>query len=1013
MGCCGTIRSYLRRMVLTIGIGLLPTAQALAQVETPVNLYFDTGGHVAFVKDMAFTPDGELLVSASDDKTIRVWDWRSGVTLRIIRGQIGPGNEGKIFALDISPDGRTVAAGGWFGAGSGETPPYGDIRLFDIRTGKMLSVLKGLDWPVYDLDFSPDGELLAAGGQEGLVQLWRRDEAADGGWSVLGILDADAWRVERLAFALNGERLAVATADNGLRLFDTDTGNEIEFPEADALRDIPLSALAVAPDGATFATGDAEGGVRVWSAADGGLLASLPQQDHLIGALAFSPDGARLVAGCGYRCEGDNGVSVWDLAAGDAPALVYQGHDNSVMASANGPEGSLVATAGGERHEIHIWNASTGEAVRTLSGAGSPVASVGISPDGGVVAWGNLNPCPELNACPDILGELQGEMLVPTPDRGFEDPKPYGASGTDFRRAVTEDGEWTLRYAAGGPDDLPNAVLEILRNGEVLHRIVNDATNGYLHGAYTLLSDGVGVVTGGSDGTMLLYDRESGRLTGEFRGHAGEILSMAEAPEAGLLVTGSADQTLRLWSLETRQLIVSMVFTDGNWIVWTPQGYFHSSPNGDEILGWHVNQGQDVEARYLQARQLRQHLSSPEIVRRAIIGRNPASAAQELRGTDSQLDQLLQRRPPEFDIRVIETDPPAPEGFVTVEIVGAAQAGADVSTFSILSNERRIDDFAARAVDGPDGGRVVIEVPVQEGENRILVSGVNEFGYITERGATALAPRRVQEKPKGKLYLVAVGVNDYPHLPSDCAGRSCDLAFPVADAGEFVRTVVERTAPLHAEMEVLLLANRDALEENAERSSAISRIVGDDRILEPEARTIRDEIVDFLDLPGPDDTTVIFIAGHGINVDEDYYVIPSDGRKQDGDRWRRSSLVPWSEIHEAIERAKGRRILLLDTCHAANAFNPKLEKEAADARIVVLAATAANNTAAELSQLGHGAFTWSVLEGLRGKANTGGDGVRILGLSDYVDREVRRLTDNRQEPFYHLPRTENFLVAAP
>src|SRR5690606_24095283 len=126
-----------------------------------------------------------------------------------------------------------------------------------------------------------------------------------------------------------------------------------------------------------------------------------------------------------------------------------------------------------------------------------------------------------------------------------------------------------------------------------------------------------------------------------------------------------------------------------------------------------------------------------------------------------------------------------------------------------------------------------------------------------------------------------------------------------------------------------------------------------------------------------------------------------------------SSLVPWSDIHEAVERAKGRRFLLIDTCHAANAFNASLEKDAADARIVVLAATAANNTAAELDHLGHGAFTYAVLEGLRGGANTGGDGVRILGLSDYVDREVRRLTNSRQEPFYHLPRTENFLVARP
>ena len=86
------------------------------------------------------------------------------------------------------------------------------------------------------------------------------------------------------------------------------------------------------------------------------------------------------------------------------------------------------------------------------------------------------------------------------------------------------------------------------------------------------------------------------------------------------------------------------------------------------------------------------------------------------------------------------------------------------------------------------------------------------------------------------------------------------------------------------------------------------------------------------------------------------------------------------------------RFMLLDTCHAANAFNPRLEKDAQDARIVVFSATAANNTAAELPELGHGVFTYSVLEGLRGKAKTSDDGVTLFGLADFISREVVRLT---------------------
>ena len=132
-------------------------------------------------------------------------------------------------------------------------------------------------------------------------------------------------------------------------------------------------------------------------------------------------------------------------------------------------------------------------------------------------------------------------------------------------------------------------------------------------------------------------------------------------------------------------------------------------------------------------------------------------------------------------------------------------------------------------------------------------------------------------------------------------------------------------------------------------------------MLEPESDNIADQIADFLDKPTADDTTIVFVAGHGINIDEDYYFIPSDGRKSDPDKWKRSSLVEWADIQKAVERAEGMRFMLLDTCHAANAFNPRLEKDAADARIVVFSATAANSTAAELPELGHGVFTYSVL----------------------------------------------------
>src|SRR5690606_776186 len=153
--------------------------------------------------------------------------------------------------------------------------------------------------------------------------------------------------------------------------------------------------------------------------------------------------------------------------------------------------------------------------------------------------------------------------------------------------------------------------------------------------------------------------------------------------------------------------------------------------------------------------------------------------------------------------------------------------------------------------------------------------------------------------------------------------------------------------------------------------------------------------------------TIVFVAGHGINVDEDYYFIPSDGRKQEPEQWKRTPLVDWSDIQEAVERAEGVRFMLLDTCHAENSFNPRREKDADEHRHVLVSATAANSTAAELPELGHGVFTYSVLEGLRGGANSSGDGIRLLGRADYIYREVIRLTRSKQKPFYFISNMEN------
>lgn len=973
---------------------------AMPALALDFTLDLDTGGHRGAIRSLSVSGDGQLLASGSDDKTVRIWDLARAESVITLRGQIGPGSEGVVNAVALSPDGGHVAVGGYFAPHASLGQNFGDIRVFDVQSGQITQLLRGLEFPVETLSYAPERDELAASGQGGLVARWRapfRPEATE----ALSGFDTEARRVRALAHAQSGARLIAATLDYGLRVWDTESGALVMM----ALEDVALTALAVAPDGARFAVAGVDGRVEIRSAEDGALMSALPLRPFRPDALVLGA--GQVVVSCGFGCGLEHRSEVWDLATG-AMITTHQGHDAAITVAVGLPGTDDVLTAGGRQNAILRWETGTGATLAQMVGMGEAVSGVGISPDGMRLGWGHADPCPAHNICPEELVALTHLHDLPGGPRGFDGSEPRAADPAEvagLARAQMQTGGLSLSLATSRRSAFEGDVLRIEGADVELRR---GGSDGYFHSAAGFLPEGAQLVTGGANGILTAHDLTGGFVQ-EFVGHTGTVLALAASEPAGLMVTGSADQTLRLWNLTSGKSILSGFVAGAHWIWWTEEGYYQSSPEADAIVGWHINQGPDKAARYVRARQLRRHLHNPAVIRQALILRDSSEAARFLMGDTLGLAALLEHQPPEFGLRIAE-EIPAPAGQVAIELTGVSAEELGDWGIAVMVNNRRIRPEPLIRADL--AGRFVYLVALEEGENDIRVQSRDGFDNVTERGAQRLMSRAAAV-PRGRLHIAVIGIDSYPDLPPEaCGGRSCDLDFAVADAAAFLTTVADRVAPLHEPGEMLVMLSEDSLARRPEAAAELRALIGGREILEPTRGDLLDELEDFFAQAEPDDTTYLFLAGHGGNIEDGYFLFPADARAR-GAELRRGSLVDWRDVQDLIDAAYGKRLLFVDTCHAANAVNPRFRKDTADSRLIGFTATLEEDVAIERAELGHGVFTYALLEGLRGRADSEGSGVRLLGLTDYVDTQVRRLSNGKQIPVYHLPSTTNFVLTRP
>jgi dipeptidyl aminopeptidase/acylaminoacyl peptidase len=270
-------------------------------------------GHTAYLTAAAFSPDGTVLATASGDRTIRLWNVETGITLHTLAGHeegvtgiaFGPGGllatvggdrmlwlwdvktgdpvrtsragaQSYLTAVAFSPDGQVLATAGLDGS----------VRLVAARGGRPPRTFRMTGEAAAAVAFSPDGSLLAAAGDEGTTHLWDLTADADE-YSLSG-----RHPVTGLAFSPDGGLLATAAADGTASLWDVAASQVVRTLSAgngDAVR-----AVAFSPDGSLLATAGEDRTARLWAAADGTPLSTVGGHDSAVADVAFSPDGSLL-----------------------------------------------------------------------------------------------------------------------------------------------------------------------------------------------------------------------------------------------------------------------------------------------------------------------------------------------------------------------------------------------------------------------------------------------------------------------------------------------------------------------------------------------------------------------------------------------------------------------------------------------------------------------------------------------------------------------------------------------
>ena len=462
-----------------------------------------------------------------------------------------------------------------------------------------------------------------------------------------------------------------------------------------------------------------------------------------------------------------------------------------------------------------------------------------------------------------------------------------------------------------------------------------------------------------------------------------------------------ADGTIRWYRVsDGQELLAFFPHNDKKrWVLWTPSGYYDASPDAEELIGWHVNNGKDAAADFFPVGQFRSQFYRPDVIDLVLKTLDETTALQqanEAAGRKQQTADIAKQLPPVVEIVSPRDGTEVSNATVKIGYTIRTSSGEPITNLKILVDGRPVAQDRG-AGNRPTGGASEITVTIPEKDSEVAIiaenryaSSVPAFVKLKWKGKTANADEFVV---KPKLYILAVGVSKYQNA-------DYNLGYAAKDAKDFAAAMQAQQGGIYREVVVKSLTDADAT---------------------------RDNIVDGLDWirlqTTAKDVAMIFMAGHGTNDTLNrYYFLPHNFN---ADRLA-STGVTFTDIKNSVEAIAGKAVFFVDTCHSGNVLGsvksrglPDIngfvnELSSAENGAIVFAASTGKQVSLEDTSWNNGAFTKALVEGLTGRAQIPGKGkITINSLDLYISERVKELTKGQQTPTTTKPNTvPDFPVAA-